>query len=108
MPVHVGLYQIYPPTGRVLARSLGWSYSDSLLGDPAKNTEMAAYYIRLLGDAYNDPGMMLAEYNGGPLNAGYFRAQAEELAEETKNYVPRVLNVYRSLTTELGVGEGHR
>jgi hypothetical protein len=97
-----GLYQIYPPTGRVLARELGWEFHEELLHDPARSTEMAACYLNLLGDAYDDVEMILAEYNGGPLNAGYFRANAEKLAGETRDYVPRVLAVYERLAREIG------
>jgi hypothetical protein len=97
-----GLYQIYPPTGRVLAGMLGWDFDESLLHDPAKNTEMAACYLNLLGSAYNDTEMILAEYNGGPLNAGYFRAKVEKLAGETRSYVPRVIAVYERLSREMG------
>jgi len=101
-----GLYQIHSTTGRLLARSLGWEYSDDMLHDPAKNTEMAACYLDLLQTAYNDVAMVLAEYNGGPLNAGYFRANVRALATETKGYVPRVLSVYERLARELGDQRG--
>jgi soluble lytic murein transglycosylase-like protein len=97
-----GLYQIYPSTGRLLARMLGWEFDEALLHDPAKNTEMAASYLALLGAAYNDVEMILAEYNGGPLNAGYFRANAGKLAGETRDYVPRVIAVYERLGREIG------
>lgn len=101
-----GLYQIHSTTGRLLARALGWEYSDDMLHDPAKNTEMAACYLDLLQTAYNDVAMVLAEYNGGPLNAGYFRANVRALATETRDYVPQVLNVYERLARELGVQRG--
>jgi soluble lytic murein transglycosylase-like protein len=97
-----GLYQIYPPTGRLLAGMMGWKFEESILHDPAKNTEMAACYLSLLGTAYNDVEMILAEYNGGPLNAGYFRAKVEKLAGETRDYVPRVIAVYERLAREMG------
>jgi soluble lytic murein transglycosylase-like protein len=97
-----GLYQIHSTTGRLLARSLGWEYSDDMLHDPAKNTEIAACYLDLLQTAYNDVAMVLAEYKGGPLNAGYFRANVRALPTETKDYVPRVLDVYERLSRELG------
>jgi soluble lytic murein transglycosylase-like protein len=97
-----GLYQIHATTGRLLARSLGWEYSDEMLHDPAKSTEMAAFYLDLLQTAYNDIAMVLAEYNGGPLNAGYFRANVKALAMETRAYVPRVLDVYQRLGRDLG------
>lgn len=92
-----GLYQISPSTGRLLARKLGWEFDETMLYDPATNTEMAARYLDLLATAYKDVGMILAEYNGGPLNAGYFRAKAKKLAVETRNYVPRVIAVYERL-----------
>jgi hypothetical protein len=96
-----GLYQIYPSTGRLLARMLGWEFDEALLHDPVKNTEMAACYLDLLGAAYNDVEMILAEYNGGPLNAGYFRANVRKLADETRDFVPRVIAVYERLGREI-------
>jgi hypothetical protein len=101
-----GLYQIWPATGRLLARSLGWSYDDALLYDPAKNTEAAVLYLDVLFSAYKDPQMVLAEYNGGPLNAGYLRAGAPALASETRAYVPRVLELHRRLQDEFAAGAG--
>ena len=92
-----GLYQIWPSTGRLLARSLGWNYDEATLYDPEKNTEAAALYLDILFAAYNDPHMVLAEYNGGPLNAGYYRADVGALAAETRSYVPRVLELYARL-----------
>lgn len=92
-----GLYQIWPSSGRLLFRSLGWDYDDAALHDPEKNTEAAALYLDILFTAYGDPQMVLAEYNGGPLNAGYFRAGVSALAAETKNYVPQVLEVHARL-----------
>ena len=99
-----GLYQIWPATGRVLVRALGWSYDDTILYSPEKNTEAAALYLDVLFATYNDPQLVLAEYNGGPLNAGYFRASARALASETRNYVPRVLALYEHLRDEFEQG----
>jgi len=99
-----GLYQIWPATGRLLARSLGWDYDDSTLYDPEKNTEAAALYLDILFSTYRDPQMVLAEYNGGPLNAGFFRAGAGALAAETRNYVPRVLELHGRLKAEFERG----
>jgi soluble lytic murein transglycosylase-like protein len=97
-----GLYQLHSTTGRLLARALGWEYSDEMLHDPAKNTEMAACYLDLLLTAYNDVELALAEYSGGPLNAGYFRARLGPLAGETRSYVLQVVEVYERLERELG------
>jgi hypothetical protein len=99
-----GLYQIWPSTGRVLARALGWSYDEATLYDAQKNTEAAALYLEVLFATYSDPQMVLAEYNGGPLNAGYFRAGAGQLAAETRSYVPRVLALHKQLEEEFERG----
>jgi hypothetical protein len=99
-----GLYQIWPSTGRLLLRSLGWNYDDGALFDPEKNTQAAALYLDILFSTYSDPQMVLAEYNGGPLNAGYFRAGVGQLAAETRNYVPRVLQLYARLKDEFDRG----
>jgi soluble lytic murein transglycosylase-like protein len=99
-----GLYQIWPSTGRLLLRSLGWDYDDADLYDAEKNTQAAALYLDILFTTYNDPQLVLAEYNGGPLNAGYFRAAASQLANETRNYVPQVLEVHRRLKEKFETG----
>jgi soluble lytic murein transglycosylase len=99
-----GLYQIWPSTGRLLARSLQIEYSDEMLYDPRANTELAALYLDILFSAYNDQRMVLAEYNGGPLNAGYFRAGSSYTALETKEYVHRVSEVYEALLSKFELG----
>jgi Transglycosylase SLT domain len=99
-----GLYQIWPSTGRLLLRALGWNYDESSLYDPEKNTQAAALYLDILFSTYSDPQMVLAEYNGGPLNAGYFRAGVGALAAETRNYVPRVLQLYARLKEQFDRG----
>lgn len=99
-----GLYQIWPATGRLLLRSLGWDYDEAALHDPEKNTEAAALYLDILFSTYGDPQMVLAEYNGGPLNAGYFRAGAGALAAETRSYVPQVLALYARLKEAFSQG----
>ena len=66
---------------------LDWPYSDRLLFEPAKNTTLAAFYLQILFTVYKDESMVLAEYNGGPLNAGYLRADDGRLSAETRHYV---------------------
>src|SRR5207247_4371594 len=99
-----GLYQIWPSTGRLLLRSLGWNYDDGALYDPEKNTQAAALYLDILFSTYSDPQMVLAEYNGGPLTDGYFRAGVGQLASETRDYVPRVLERHERLKAEFEKG----
>jgi soluble lytic murein transglycosylase-like protein len=101
-----GLYQIWPSTGRMLAGMLGWEYEKEMLYDSERNTEMAALYLDVLLTTYNDLGMALAEYNGGPINAGYYRAQSRRTAAETMDYVPKVLAQYQRLSRELPVPPG--
>jgi soluble lytic murein transglycosylase-like protein len=99
-----GLYQIWPSTGRLLVRTLGWDYDEEALYDPEKNTQAAALYLDVLFATYNDPQLVLAEYNGGPVNAGYFRAEVRALSPETRNYVPQVLELYERLKQQLETG----
>lgn len=101
-----GLYQIWPSTGRMLAGMLGWNYNDEMLYDSARNTEMAALYLDILMTTYNDLGMALAEYNGGPVNAGYYRAKSRRTAAETADYVPKVLKQYDRLAKTLPMAPG--
>ena len=99
-----GLYQIWPSTGRLLLRALGWNYEEGSLYDAEKNTQAAALYLDILFSTYSDPQLVLAEYNGGPLNAGYFRAGAGQLAAETRTYVPRVLQLHARLKDDFDKG----
>jgi hypothetical protein len=101
-----GLYQIWPATGRMLAGMLDWEYSDEMLFESDRNTEMAALYLDVLFTTYNDLGMVLAEYNGGPVNAGYYRAGSHRTTPETADYVPKVLEQYERLCRELPMAPG--
>jgi hypothetical protein len=92
-----GLYQIWPSTGRMLLRGLARDYDDAVLYDPVTNTEAAALYLDILFATYSDPRLVLAEYNGGPLNAGYFRAGVRALSAETQAYVPQVMALHEKL-----------
>ena len=89
-----GLYQLWPSTARMLARMHDWEYTDEMLYDPEMNTELAALYLDILFSAYHDEKLVLAEYNGGPINAGYLRAGSGNVAPETRDYVDKVLDLY--------------
>jgi len=103
-----GLYQIWPATGRLLLRALGWTYDEAALYDPEKNTHAAALYLDILFSTYSDPQLVLAEYNGGPLNAGYFRAGVGALAAETRSYVPRVIQLHLRLKEQFDKGSAQQ
>ena len=96
-----GLYQIWPATGRWLAGDLGWEFSEAMLYEPAKNTELAACYLDKLFLTYGDPRLVLAEYNGGPINARRLRNGSDRLAAETRDYVFKVMAVLDGLNQRL-------
>lgn len=99
-----GLYQIWPPTGRSLAKNIGWEFSEAMLYQPEENTELAALYLDELFTIYGDPRLVLADYNGGPVNAERLRVGSAELASETEAYVIKVLSVLQSLNERLPPG----
>ncbi len=96
-----GLYQIWPATGRWLAADLGWEFSEAMLYEPAKNTELAASYLDKLFETYDDPRLVLAEYNGGPINARRLRSGSSRLAAETRDYVTKVMTTLDDLNRRL-------
>jgi soluble lytic murein transglycosylase-like protein len=98
-----GLYQIWPATGRWLAADLGWEFSEAMLYEPAKNTELAACYLDKLFETYGDPRLVLAEYNGGPLNARRLRNGSHLVRAETRDYVVKVMAVVEDLHRRLDI-----
>jgi soluble lytic murein transglycosylase-like protein len=96
-----GLYQIWPATGRWLASELGWEYSEAMLYVPEKNIELAACYLDKLFETYRDPRLVLAEYNGGPINARRLKSGSHRLAAETRDYVVKVMTVHDGLNQRL-------
>ena len=87
----LGLNQIMPSTGRLLSGYIGMSYSDSLLYDIKTSTHMAVKLIDVLFAQYNRWDWVLADYNGGPWQAFYFRKDKSKLSIETSGYVPTVM-----------------
>src|SRR5262249_25076551 len=51
-----------------------------------------------------DPQLVLAEYNGGPLNPGYFRGGGRQLASGTRKYGPQGVELYGRLKEEFAKG----
>lgn len=82
-----GLMQIIPPTGAEIAQQLKIDSYD--LFDIDTNLNFGCYYLHLLQDAYKQPLLMLAAYNGGPV------AVAAAKASGTNVYAERVLQLYR-------------
>jgi len=88
----IGLNQIMPSTGRILAGHFGYEYSDSLLYDSQVSTRLCLKYMDILYAQYGKWDVCLAEYNGGPFQAHYYSKKKENLSQETKGYVPNVLS----------------
>lgn len=98
----MGLNQIMPSTGRMLCRIAGWEYSDDVLKDPDKNTYLACIYLDMLYVQHRgDLELMLAEYNGGSASAYYYQNQQAQLNSETKQYIPKVVSIRKSLQEKI-------
>jgi soluble lytic murein transglycosylase len=107
----VGLMQLLPKTGRVVARQVKLRrYNSSELYTPAINLQLGTHYFRGMVDKFGGFEYALAAYNAGSdrvqewLNNGKFR-DPEEFVEsipftETREYVQAILrnaSVYKQL-----------
>ncbi|MBX7195280.1 MAG: lytic transglycosylase domain-containing protein, partial [Sandaracinaceae bacterium] len=112
----IGLLQIMPRTGRLIAHRLGLSdfRTDDLL-DPATNIELAAWYLRSLLDRFEGRlPLAIAAYNGGPHNVRrWMEEHGPELPldafleripfDQTFRYVRRVLSHYAAYRAQQGL-----
>ena len=111
----VGLMQITVETGKWAADEMGYStFSKEDLYDVQYNIRMGCWYLRWLGDMFNnDRDLMVAAYNAGPtnvqnwLNNKEYSSNGRELEYipfgETKKYVDKIntyYNVYEYLYCE--------
>jgi len=85
-----GLNHIMPLTGKLLADAMGISFSQNMLDDDKISTEMAAKYLDISYSLYGDWELVLAEYNGGPWSALYYKTKNPKLSKQTADYVPEV------------------
>jgi soluble lytic murein transglycosylase-like protein len=84
-----GLMQLMPATAK--------AYGARNVDDPAQNVHAGARYLRDLIDRYeNNLELVLAAYNAGETAVERHGRKVPPFAE-TRDYVPRVLRVYRSL-----------
>jgi soluble lytic murein transglycosylase-like protein len=103
----VGLLQILPVTGALVARDLGQDrFSPRDLLDPATSIRFGTWYLgRLLARFHGRAPLAVAAYNAGPGAVGDWlaaRPDGEEIddfvelipVDETRNYVRRVLGFY--------------
>jgi soluble lytic murein transglycosylase-like protein/TolA-binding protein len=101
----IGLMQIMPSTGALLARELAEPFSVDTLYRPSANIRYGTLYLRKLLDQFNENEVLaLASYNGGPPNAKEWYARNKDKDfdlfvedidfSETRNYVKKVLANY--------------
>lgn len=95
----LGLNQFMPATGRLIAAYFGIEYHDSLLFSVDVSTKFAVKLFDILYAQYQAWDVALADYNGGPWQAYYYKNKKEKLVSETKNYVPDVLGKKREYDT---------
>lgn len=101
-----GLMQIVPDTGKWIAERLEEEYHDDKLHDPDYNIHLGAYYYEYLYEHFGDVEIALAAYNGGmgnvegwlkDPNISYHGDKLDNIPfGETKNYVEKVMNTYRT------------
>jgi soluble lytic murein transglycosylase len=106
----VGLMQVLPKTGKLLAKQLKIRYTKAKLFDPEYNLELGMLYIAGLLKLTGAPEYALAAFNAGEDRIAAWRAERnyEEIPElvesipftETRDYVQIVMrnaDVYRQL-----------
>jgi soluble lytic murein transglycosylase len=109
----IGLMQILPRTGRLLAKQLKIKYTKASLFDPNTNIELGMLYIANLTRATGGPEYAAAAYNAGEDRIALWKSERSydevpELVEsipftETREYVQIVLrnaDMYRALYGE--------
>jgi soluble lytic murein transglycosylase len=114
----IGLMQVMPMTGKIIARALGEKdYRAASLYDPGQNLKYGAFYlgnrVKEFSDGAADPESRLktltralAAYNAGPERAKQWGARADQLGlspeafveeiplKETNDYVKKILGFY--------------
>ena len=106
----VGLMQVLPKTGKLLAKQLKVRYAKAKLFDPEYNLELGMLYIAGLLKLTGEPEYALAAFNAGEDRIAAWRAERnyEEIPElvesipftETRDYVQIVMrnaDVYRQV-----------
>jgi hypothetical protein len=92
----LGLNQIMPSTAKLLSLALQIDYSDTLLFDIKYSNKLTVKYLDILYATYLSIDLVLADYNGGPRVAYYYKAKNELLPKETAEYVPCVIDTWKS------------
>lgn len=112
----IGLCQIMPRTGQLIANARGrHDYTSADLLDPETNLDFAAWYLRSLIERFDGHvPLAIASYNGGPHNVRRWLedhprdmpldAFLEHIPfDQTHRYVRRVMTHYRAYRAQLGL-----
>lgn len=103
----MGHNQIMEATSRLLCRVLNWEYTPELTKDIYKGTEQAAVLIQILQATYgryeNKNELIVIAYNAGPKVADSYRLKRSALPEETRVYLPDVMNYYQQYQSTIGM-----
>ncbi|MDO8641502.1 MAG: transglycosylase SLT domain-containing protein [Nitrosarchaeum sp.] len=91
-----GLNQLTEGTAKLICPHLQLSYSDSLAFDIDASTRIAAKYMEVLYSAYNNFEHIIVAYNGGDRQIMYYKGNTNKMAQETREYVPKVINRWRT------------
>jgi len=98
----VGLNQLMPATAMMICAAINVSYSKNILFNTRINTKLAVKLLDILFTAYdNDLEMILAAYNGGPKVAFYYKKVKSKVPQETRDYVPAVLEKWAQYKKDL-------
>jgi soluble lytic murein transglycosylase-like protein len=103
----MGLMQIMPATGIFLCRDeeIEWTSAEEILYNPILNIRLGCRYLSTLIRSYDVDGG-LAAYNGGEERAALWlknNRQNDILWEETRGYIPAVLNLYKKYQQDNGI-----
>ena len=120
----IGLMQVLPKTGRLLARQIKVRYVKNKLFDPDYNIELGMVYIANLVQQFGSPEAAAAAYNAGEDRISAWKSERnyEEIPElvesipftETREYVQIVLRnaqlyrmIYGQPTVAMQASTGH-
>jgi len=101
----IGLNQIMPMTGRLLCGYYGICYDDSLLYNVVLSTKFSVKLLDFAYGTYHNWETVLADYNGGPYQAYYYRKERDKLSLETKEFIPTVIAFWKDYKKSF---EGYR
>lgn len=86
----IGLMQLMPGTGQLVARKIGWRWRGSSgLKDPDYNIRLGSHYLRMMLDRFDQHIVpATAAYNAGPTNARRWLDEAPMAADVWIETVP--------------------